>query len=534
MELHDYLRIMRKRWRVITAATVLTLLVAGAVTFFTPKQYESVAQLFVSTQSSANTAELAAGSNFTQKQVKTYADLAKTPKILRPVVLEQHLDTTSAELADRVTATVPVDTVLINIAVRQDDPETSARVALAIANKYRVLIPELETVETGKASPVKVTLVQDPAPGEQVQPTPARNMALGLVLGLLIGLGLALLRDRMDTSIKNEKDVQELTDGTIIGGIPFDTSAEGRPLIVQADGHGPRAEAMRSVRTNLQFIDVSNPPRAFAITSSLPGEGKTTTAANLAMTIAAGGASVCVIEGDLRRSRLLSYMGLESGVGLTNVLIGEADLDDVLQPFAGTDVHVLGAGPVPPNPSELLGSDKMREVFADLRRRFDYVIIDTPPLLPVTDAAVVSKLVDGAVLIVGAGIINREHLERSLEILDTVGVRLLGMVINRLPMKGSKGGYGYSYYGGYYSHGSSPGHSHSVDRARSWRPATSAQGNAAAAQCVDVARVTTAAAPTGRAPDQTSSETTTAAGSHPASGSASTSTTGSVARAADT
>ncbi|MDQ1482185.1 MAG: tyrosine-protein kinase, partial [Actinomycetota bacterium] len=164
---------------------------------------------------------------------------------------------------------------------------------------------------------------------------------------------------------------------------------------------------------------------------------------NLAITMAAGGARICVVEGDLRRPRLLSYMGMDGSVGLTNVLIGQAELDDVLQQFARTSVYVVGAGTVPPNPSELLGSAAMVAVLRELESRFDVVIIDTPPLLPVTDAAVLSTIAGGTVVVVGAGRVDRDHLARSLQSLEAVKGRLLGLVLNLVPIKGNDAYYNY-------------------------------------------------------------------------------------------
>ncbi len=196
---------------------------------------------------------------------------------------------------------------------------------------------------------------------------------------------------------------RRVTDRTILGGIAFDADASKHPLIVQVDPRSQRAEAFRSLRTNLQFIDVANPPKSIVVTSSLPGEGKSTTTANLALSLAETGLKVVVIEGDLRRPRLLDYLGFEGSVGLTDVLVGRVEVDDVLQPFGRTGLRLLGAGPIPPNPSELLGSANMEQLVADLAERFDYVLIDAPPLLPVTDAAVLSTIVDGALVVVGAG-----------------------------------------------------------------------------------------------------------------------------------
>lgn len=451
MDLQDYLRVVRKRWRIIVGVTCLTLLAAAALTILTPRTYQSKAQLFISTASSETSVELAQGSSFTQKQMKTYTNVITSPKVLDPVHDTLGMDR-DAPLAGAIAASAPVDTVLLDLAVTDRDSAHAARVANAIAEEFTSTIQELQSVKTGQESPVKATIVRPAAQTTSpVAPRPLRNLGLAFGVGLLLGLGLALLRDLLDTSIKGERDVKEVTDETIIGGIHFDPDAKTHPLIVQGDPQSTRAEAFRTLRTNLQFVDAANHPKVLVFTSSLPGEGKSTTTANLALTMGASGAHVCVIEGDLRRPQLLQYMGLEGGVGLTTVLIGDAELDDVLQPF-GHNVHVLGAGPIPPNPSELLGSDPMRAVLDELRQRFDYVIIDAPPVLPVTDAAVVSRLADGAVMIVGSGVIKKEDLARALDTLETVGARVLGLVMNRVPTKGADG---YSYYGERYAYRSS-------------------------------------------------------------------------------
>lgn len=431
--------------------TCLMVLAAAAVTILTPKTYQSTAQLFISTGGGDSTADLVQGSTFTQKQMKTYAQVITSPKVLAPVKTKMGVEA-GADLAEALTATTPPDTVLINVNATDRDAKKAAAVANAVAEEFTSTVQELQSVKAGQESPVKATIVKPAeAPQGAASPKPLRNLALGLVAGLLLGLALALLRDRLDTSVHGERDVKEITEETIIGTIPFDENAPKQPLIVQSDPMSSRSEAFRTLRTNLQFVDIANHPKVMVMTSSLPGEGKSTTAANLALTIGAGGRTVSVIEGDLRRPQLLNYMGLEGGVGLTSVLIGEAELDDVLQPF-GQNVVVMGAGPIPPNPSELLGSETMRALLQQLSDRFDYVIIDAPPLLPVTDAAVVSRLTDGAIVVVGAGLINREDVTRALESLETVDAKVLGIVMNRVPTKGASG---YRYYGeryGYTSH----------------------------------------------------------------------------------
>ena len=467
MELHDYIRVIRKRWRVIAAATLLVIAGAAGVTKFTTPVYEAQTQLFVSTSGGSDTTALLQGSSFTQQRVKSYADVITSPRVLDPVIKQLGLKTDADTLAKNITATVPLDTVLIEVAVDNTDPKLAAQIADAVGKQFPKTVTSIEA-STGQGSPVKVSVMRVPTvPTAPVSPKPVRNIGLGLVLGLLVGLGLALLRDLLDTTIKGPDDCTQVTDATVIGGIAFDPDATKRPLIVQADPHSPRAEAFRALRTNLQFVDAANQPRSITFTSSLPSEGKTTTTANLAITLAAAGSRVCVVEGDLRRPRMLDYMGMEGSVGLTNVLIGQAELGDVLQRFANTEVWVLGCGPIPPNPSELLGSTAMLEVVRRLEAQFDYVIIDAPPLLPVTDAAVLSTVTGGTVVVVGAGTTTREQLTRSLASVEAVNGRLLGLVLNKIPTKGADG---YYYYRDGYASISDP--ERQLDLRSSGRPQT--------------------------------------------------------------
>jgi len=444
VELKDYIHVIRKRWLIIVAVMLVVVAGAALATALSPKIYEADTKLFVSTSGSSDSNALLSGSNFTQQRVKSYADVITTPSVLDPVIETLQLKTTPAKLGGEITATVPLDTVLIEVAVTNTDPRLAAEIADAVGKQFTQTVAALENTTSGKSSPVKVTIVSTPTvPTTPISPKPTRNLALGVVLGLLLGLGLALLRDLLDTTIKNEKDCAELTDATVIGGIAFDPDATKNPLIVHAGPHSRRAEAFRTLRTNLQFVDAANHPRSIVFTSSVPAEGKTTTTANLALTMAASGARICVVEGDLRRPRLLDYMGMDGSLGLTNVLIGQAELSDALQQFAESSVHVLGAGSVPPNPSELLGSAAMIETLRELESRFDVVIIDSPPLLAVTDAAILSTIAGGTVVVVGTGRVDRDHLTRSLKSLEAVNGHLLGLVLNLTPAKGTDAYYNY-------------------------------------------------------------------------------------------
>lgn len=444
MEISDYLRIIRRSWRYVVGATLVAITLAAVATALMPREYRAETELFVSTAGGDSVADLAQGGTFTQRQVATYADIVTAPLVLDPVIAELGLEDSAGELAQRVSASVPTNTVLIDIAVVDDDPELAAATANAIAVEFTTQIRELERVEETNESPVKATVVRSAAaPQSPSAPIAWLNLAVAAALGLLLGLVLAVLRDLVDTRVRGEADVARVTERPAIGAIAFDKDAPDHPLVIEIDPHSPRSEAFRAIRTNLFYINPDEPARTLLVTSTVPGEGKSTTSVNLALTMAETGASVCLIEGDLRRPRMLEYMGLESAAGLTDLLVGRVDLEDVMQPYVGS-LQVLGCGAIPPNPSELLGSASMERLLERLSRDFDYVIIDAPPVLAVTDAAVLSTLTDGTIVVVGAGVVNRDALARALTTLERVEATILGLVLNRVPVKGPDA-YTYAY-----------------------------------------------------------------------------------------
>jgi succinoglycan biosynthesis transport protein ExoP len=221
---------------------------------------------------------------------------------------------------------------------------------------------------------------------------------------------------------------------------------------VHDDPRSPRAESFRTLRTNLQFLDIGRENRSFVVTSSIQGEGKSTTVANLAITLADAGARVLVVDADLRRPKLHEYLGLEGAVGLTDLLIGRAEPADVIQPWGKGDLFVLPAGKIPPNPSELLGSEALVTLLAEFNRAFDIVLFDSAPLLPVTDGAILARLVGGTIVVCAAGKTHKGQLKGALANLSNVDTPVSGIVITMLPTKGPDA-YGYGRYGYSYGYG---------------------------------------------------------------------------------
>lgn len=446
MDLRDYLRILRRNWILIASMTLAGLLVGGTASILTKPTYTAETQLFVSISSSGTVQELQQGNTFSQARVQSYVKTVLSPIVLQPAIDSLGLDITPAELENRVKATTDLNTVLINIAVSDSSPVQAAATAQAIAGSLITTIDNLEKPKTGGTSPVSLSVIKPAvAPSAPSAPNTRLNLAASLIVGLGVGIAFALLRSTFDSRIRGEVDLRRVTDMPVLGGISFDQDAARKPLLTQAAQQSPRAESFRQLRTNLQFANVTGHAKSILVTSSLPGEGKSTTATNLAIAIANTGSTVCLVDADLRRPMVSEYLGLDRNAGLTTALVGAADMDDLLQHWGQDQLYVLASGQIPPNPSELLGSEVMGQLLSQLEQTFDTVIIDAPPLLPVTDAAVLSRHVGGVVLVVGTQKVKQQDVEKSLKALDLVDASVLGVVLNRLPAKGPDA-YSYGYY----------------------------------------------------------------------------------------
>lgn len=468
MELIDYIRILRKNWLIIVVATLLGIGIAATYSLTRTPQYETQSTVFVSSQSGSTIQDLQQGNVFTQQRVTTYTNLVSTPIVMNPVIAELDLGITAAQLDAQVDASSALNTTLITITVTNPDAILAADIANALASSLTAAVEEIETPNDSDVSPVRLTRVKDALPPlSPSSPNVPLNLALGALVGLAIGIGTAVLRSVLDTRIRSPRDVEQVTDRPMIGAIPFDPKVKERPLIVHADPLSPRAESFRALRTNLQFLDMEG-RSSFVITSSVPSEGKSTTTINLAIALADAGKRVALIDCDLRKPKVAEYLGIEGGAGLTDVLINRARVGDVMLPWGQRSLYVLPAGKVPPNPSELLGSAQMHTLLEVLERDFDVVLCDAPPLLPVTDGAILAKATSGAIVVVASGQTNRHQLDGAMDALQTVGAKVAGLVMTMVPTRGPDAyyaygaGYGYGY--GYFQEQSAKGRRAKADR----------------------------------------------------------------------
>jgi capsular exopolysaccharide synthesis family protein len=450
VNLQDFLKLMRIRWATVLLTALAVLVLAILYTVITTPLYQASTRLFVSTTSGKSVTELYQGNRLSQERVRSYTELLMGKTLAQRTIDKLDLDMSAGALKAMVTAMAKPDTVLIDVAVLDPSPLRARDIANALSDEFVVMARELEAPDPGERPEARVVVEQRASiPASPVIPKTARNLVGGLTLGLLLGAGLALLRDRLDNTVKSQETLEEITHVGLAGSIPLDKERRKEVAISFETSNTSISEAFRKLRTNLQFLNVDHPPRTIVITSSAPSEGKSTTAINIALALAEANYDVVLVDGDMRRPSVAKYLNLVGSVGFSTVLSGNATLEDVLQTTKYPRMSVLTAGTVPPNPSELLGSQAARKVLGELREKFDYVIIDSSPLLAVTDGAILATNADGALIMARFGETKREQLAHSVKMLNNVGATLLGAVFTMTPVRRNSY-YGYSYN---YSYG---------------------------------------------------------------------------------
>lgn len=448
MDVRDYVRIVRRRWALIAGFVAVAIGLSTAYTVAATPQYESVARLFVST-SQANTSEAYQGSLLSDQRAASYAVLTTSRDLAQKVIDDVGLDISPGELLARVSCEVIPETVNLVLSVTDPDADRARALAQAYADGLTDMVADLETPPGEPVPPIKLTVIDNASqPQGPVSPDPIRNALLAVFLGLILGIAAAIVRELSDTSVKSVDDLAAIK-APLLATIAFDSSTKNIPLITSLGSHAPRVEAFRVLRTNLQFVDVDREDKVFVVSSAVPSEGKTSTSTNLAIALSQAGQRTLLVEGDLRRPRASQQLGLDNAVGVTTVLLGQVTLDDAIQKHSASDLHVLASGPIPPNPAELIQSRAMTELLNEARSIYDIVIIDAPPLLPVTDAALFAAQSDGALVVVRYGKTTKEQLSQVVDRLQQVDAAPVGVVMNMVPPRNSRTGYGYGYGYGY-------------------------------------------------------------------------------------
>ena len=441
MDLRRCLQAIRKFWWVILIPGLLGAAYgAFSVSREVPLYRASVTFFVTTTGDAANLSAVAQGDQFAQRRVNSYVGLLSTERLANMVLEKSGLDGTPGKIIAMIDASGDINTVLLTATATSTSEEEAEAVATAIATEFPKVVDQVENEGTTSTA-VSLELVSGPTV-KQVPTQPTFTVGLNTAIGLALGLVLALLLELRDNAVRSDQELEELGVGPVLGRIAMDRTTRDAPLVTAAASQSVRAESFRQLRTNLRFIDAESPVRTLVVTSSVAGEGKSVTSANLALTMSAADRRVLLIEADLRQPKLADYLGVERAVGLTDVLVGHVRPEDVLQPWGDNGLEVLPSGHLPPNPSELLGSDNMGRLMAELREQFDLIVLDTPPLLPVTDAAVAATQADGVLLIARWGKTTRQQIETSLQALQAVNARVLGSVLTMVPSGRSSFHYG--------------------------------------------------------------------------------------------
>ena len=451
------LKLVRQNLPIILVGTLVGLVLLLALSFMSTPLYSSSVRLFVSTPANAlDLSSLSVGSSFAQQRVKSYADIINSPLTLNPVIQKLGLSISPHELAGSISASAPLDTVLIDVTVKTPDPILSANLANEVGAQFAVTASQLEFGDS--TTGIKVTVVGDAQPSSRPSsPRYLLNSLAGMVIGGLVGFVISVIRVYFSGVVKNS---EHLGGHTLLAAIAFDEDAVVHPLISEVDKYSARTEAFRQLRTNIMHIaerreskGKSSKGYVLTVTSSLPGEGKTTSGLNLGLSLAAAGKKVLFLEGDLRRPSAKKYFpefSDKNSQGFAFLLNAEHKTEmqyrKLIRIDRSTKMNLLLAGPVLSNAGELFMSEGLLKFLNFARQNYDFVIVDSPPLLPVSDSLAIAKLSDGILIIVKAGVTRVAQLAGVLNRIKSIGGDPIGVVLNMIPENARDyDDYGYQY-----------------------------------------------------------------------------------------
>lgn len=430
MEIPDYVGALRRSWLVI----VIIMLCGAAIGFGVARgmspQYRATTNIFVSAQQGDTPNELLQGSTYTQNLMQSYAQLAKLPSVLGPIIDDLNLKTSTKSLADSITVNTPLNTVIIEVSVSNGSPQKAARIANAVTDALAQQAGELSPrLANGKPAIVMQQIGQAQPPENPYAPNTRFFVATGAIAGLIIGMIFALARQMFGTKIRSEADLERETELPILGTVPAARGKALDPLPMCSNSHGETAEAFRRIAANLEFIHDDSANKSVMVSSPVTGEGKSSVAINLALALAESFSRVLLVDADLRRPMLAEYCRIESAHDLTGVLRGNTQMDDAVVSWGAIDV--LPAGQAPPNPQQLVSSEAMTDLVRASTQQYDVIILDSAPILSVADSLALSRMVDGVLIVAQPNLTRRTHLASAIRSVEAVGASISGVVLNR-------------------------------------------------------------------------------------------------------
>ena len=409
---------------------------AGYISYKLPPVYQSQVSMLIRPEQ-----PLVAGPNtaiLSSDQITaTYAALMTEPPLLRQVMNDLNIGGSTTDLAKEITVTPRSGTTIIDVTVDDTQPARAAAIDNRLVQDFITSERQIQKLETGtpnaQTSDNFVVVSAAIANSTPISPNKKQNAAFAFAAGLLLALAIILLLEYLDPSIRGDIELEERTGLAPLSLVPFAARRRKVGELVSLDPRSPASEAYRRLRTNVVFSNLDDEVKAVVVTSPEPQDGKSRTAANLAAVLASAGHRTLLLDADFRRPSLHRIFKVESGAGLANLVLHDSDDAELVQPVADMpNLFVVPAGPPPPNPSELLGSQRMEKLIQRFRQHFQFIVIDTPPVNSVTDAAVLAALVDGTILVVELGRTSYPALAHAQEALEFVGAKVLGVVMNKV------------------------------------------------------------------------------------------------------
>ena len=451
MDLRALMGVLHKYWISIVICLVAgAALAVGYLQIAHPK-YTASSQVFLSVQGGQTASDLVQGASYSNTVAQSYAKLVTTPQVLNDVISNLNLTMSAESLAGSITTSIPTSTSLITISVVDGDPNLAANIAQNTAESLQETVKDLSPVDANQRATIAATIVTPAVvPTTPSSPNKALTIALGIIIGLAVGVGQAVLRKTLDISIRSETDVAHATEHSVLARIPFSTALTKDPLSVINDPTSVVAEEYRRLRTNLGFVTLESAGSpVFVVTSSVEHEGKSVTSVNIAFSYAETGQHVLLIDADLRRPRIAEYLNMEGSQGLTTVLSGKAKMSEVIHKLSPGRLDVLPLGQIPPNPVEMAGSDAMRRLLTTAAQLYDIVIVDSAPLLPVTDTTLLASMASGTLIVAGAGKVHIPELTDAIATVEQGDAKVLGVILTQVRRNPGDGYYYRSNYYGY-------------------------------------------------------------------------------------